>query len=676
MTFAHPGFLWGLMALAIPLIIHLFDFRRTKTIYFSNTRLLRLAHENNRRQRNLLHILVLIARMLFIFFLVMAFAQPFLPATESDRSGKFVAFYLDNSLSLSVPMPDKARAFDHGAVAVQEVVSRYPRDTRFRLLTNDGIAGRSYRTGQQVRDQVAATRIVPTQRNFPDIRSRLADEFQPEIFFISDFQKSSFPDLENLIGADTSVRWSLVPVQPEPARNLYVDSAAFENPYLIRGEQNRLQMWIRNDGEKAAEHITVRLTVGQDLLATASVAIPANATETITFDVPAGDRPQAMRISLQDFPVTYDNEFYLTYMPLRRLRVVVIADGDRGPYVPGVFGNADLFDLVTYDVRRIGYDRLDKADLVVLDGIDTADPALLTFAASRPEVVWLVIPSLSASGIRTVSTLTGLAVQGTAAPAKPKTESIAPPEKSDPFFRNVFDGAQNSPAGGMVQMPVATPSLSWGTDRSAILRFRDGAPFLSRSGNKFVMACPLDAAYTDLGSHALFVPLMYRLAAAARRAEHQPFYRTQARSVELQAEGIEPGATIRLEGPEALVAPQRSAEGKIVLDLSGLSPTPGVYRAVTGSDTIAWLAFNADSRESAMSVITASELGKLEEKYSGVRVLKADDPRVFSQEIKDRYLGTPLWKYAVWLALLFLLTEVLLLRGIPGKGSSAVKQDK
>jgi hypothetical protein len=34
----------------------------------------------------------------------------------------------------------------------------------------------------------------------------------------------------------------------------------------------------------------------------------------------------------------------------------------------------------------------------------------------------------------------------------------------------------------------------------------------------------------------------------------------------------------------------------------------------------------------------------------------------FSNEIKERYLGTALWKYALILALLFLLAEVLLIR--------------
>ena len=35
MNFIQPLFLWGLFAVAIPVIIHLFDFRRTRRVYFS-----------------------------------------------------------------------------------------------------------------------------------------------------------------------------------------------------------------------------------------------------------------------------------------------------------------------------------------------------------------------------------------------------------------------------------------------------------------------------------------------------------------------------------------------------------------------------------------------------------------------------------------------------------------
>ena len=41
MQFLYPTFLWALTALAIPVILHLFYFRRFKKVYFTNVRFLK-----------------------------------------------------------------------------------------------------------------------------------------------------------------------------------------------------------------------------------------------------------------------------------------------------------------------------------------------------------------------------------------------------------------------------------------------------------------------------------------------------------------------------------------------------------------------------------------------------------------------------------------------------------
>ena len=41
MKFAYPEFLYALFAIAIPIVIHLFNFRKFKKIYFSNVEFLK-----------------------------------------------------------------------------------------------------------------------------------------------------------------------------------------------------------------------------------------------------------------------------------------------------------------------------------------------------------------------------------------------------------------------------------------------------------------------------------------------------------------------------------------------------------------------------------------------------------------------------------------------------------
>lgn len=137
MNFTNPLFLYGLFALSIPVIVHLFNFRKAKKVYFSNTQFLKHVKETSSAKRRLKHYLVLVSRLLFVFFLVMAFAQPFLPADEEGFNNNSVTIYLDNSQSMSNHVNGDLSAMDDAIQYVNEIVGLYPRGTQFRLLTND-----------------------------------------------------------------------------------------------------------------------------------------------------------------------------------------------------------------------------------------------------------------------------------------------------------------------------------------------------------------------------------------------------------------------------------------------------------------------------------------------------------------------------------------------------------
>src|ERR1035438_3666616 len=95
MQFLHSNFLFALSALAIPIIIHLFNFRRYKTVYFSNVTFLKELKEETASQSKLKHLLVLACRLLALAFLVFAFAQPYIPNKKNQLSSgrKFVSIY-------------------------------------------------------------------------------------------------------------------------------------------------------------------------------------------------------------------------------------------------------------------------------------------------------------------------------------------------------------------------------------------------------------------------------------------------------------------------------------------------------------------------------------------------------------------------------------------------------
>ncbi len=77
MQFIFPAFLAALAVIAIPVIIHLFYFRRFKRVYFTNVRFLKEVKKTSNR-RKLRNLLVLLMRCLAIAAMVLAFNSPFL----------------------------------------------------------------------------------------------------------------------------------------------------------------------------------------------------------------------------------------------------------------------------------------------------------------------------------------------------------------------------------------------------------------------------------------------------------------------------------------------------------------------------------------------------------------------------------------------------------------------
>src|SRR5687767_13764757 len=103
MRFLYPSFLFALLAIAIPIIIHLFNFRKFKKIYFPNVRFLKEVKLETQSKSRLKHLLVLASRILAITFLVLAFAQPYIPASEKEiiKGEQTISIYIDNSFSMA-----------------------------------------------------------------------------------------------------------------------------------------------------------------------------------------------------------------------------------------------------------------------------------------------------------------------------------------------------------------------------------------------------------------------------------------------------------------------------------------------------------------------------------------------------------------------------------------------
>ena len=146
MQFLSPLFLIGLAAVAIPVMVHLFNFRRYKKVYFSNVELLQQLQTETRKQSRLKQWLVLALRILCIVFIVLAFAQPVIPDGKNKvaaTGNKYVSVYIDNSFSMEATTTHGTK-LDMAKHKAREIAEAHSNTDRFQLITND-IESRHFR---------------------------------------------------------------------------------------------------------------------------------------------------------------------------------------------------------------------------------------------------------------------------------------------------------------------------------------------------------------------------------------------------------------------------------------------------------------------------------------------------------------------------------------------------
>lgn len=654
MSFAYPSFLWALTALSIPIIIHLFNFRKTTRIYFSNTKLLRQVKQETTQKRKLKQYLVLASRLLFLLFLVLAFAQPFIPAAEQLSAGKNKIIYLDNSYSMTLPVEDKFRSFDAAITFVQEITDVFPPDTRYQLITNDFAPySNAYKTRSEILDLLAQLRLSPISRQAAEISSRM-QTYTDEVFWLSDFQKSTWGS--DRFQFDTLRQWHLVPVEATTTSNVYVDSLWLDNPFVVGGEKNTIRVKLQNDGPRRLEGLIVKLTINGVQEATASATLDPNSHGEISFDVSTGmSGLNDGVVSFNDFPGTFDNEFFFTLNFSKPLRVMEIKQNVGPSFIERVFGNKQLFQFKSYPASNVDYNQITLADIVVVNGIDRIDPALGASLASYRHTsgTILFIPGTKPDISSYANTLSMPSLKWN---TNEVMEDLDKPDYNNPLFENIFEEHT-----AQLSMPRAKRQLDWGQDRSAILKFRSGLPFLSQYGHLFILSSPLEKSSTDFYQHALFVPVMYRIAASGRKNESQLYYYLTESLVTVRADSIYGEEPVRLVGQQELIPPQRKDVDKVIMELPKFSMNAGFYYAVFKKDTLDQVAFNLTRDESKLDRFTVAELT---ERFGNnkVSVFTSASASSLGADIRERYLGTPLWKQALILSLLFLLAEVLLIR--------------
>ncbi|WP_224995139.1 BatA domain-containing protein [Cesiribacter sp. SM1] len=663
MNLLAPGFLYALAALAIPVIIHLFQFRKVRRVYFSNTRFLEQVKQVSQTKRRLKHLLVLLCRLGFLLFLILTFARPYIPGPHQAEA-RLVDIYLDNSYSMTNDVEEGLTAFEAAIRYANGILTNYPKGTKFRLLTNGFESSEQYYySAEIISDKLTELQLAGRSRNLEEVlerlsvRSNVEEQSQRDVFLISDMQRSSWPQNLNGLAADSTNRYFLVPLQYEQHRNLYVDSVYLDKPYYLPNIQNTLQVRVTNTGTSTAD-VPLKLTVNGRQIATSTVTVPANGKELVSFPLNFSiDKLNRAKLELVDYPINFDNEFYFVLRKGDPVNILELTQDNASTPVSRVFADSSLFRLRSREAGNFNFSELGWADLVVVNSLEQPSSSILTalqeYTAAGGTLVY--IPHPQAAGGTADRITERVAVQPVQAES---TVRLAPPNVDNPFFEGIFE--ENN---ARFTTPQARPVISWAGRANNILMLQTGSPFAGEIGNVWLFASPLTDDYTNFHRHALFVPVMYKIAFESKSVTNPLYFNTQESVFNVQVGEQTQNRVYRLEREEAEIIPAQQYNNRsLLLDVPAYTLQPGFY-SLTAEDSVEQLlAFNHAEEESIPEQVGIEVLNASAEELPHVEVLNDAVSAGEGNEMQANFGAVMLWKWTLLLALLFLLCEVLLIR--------------
>lgn len=690
MKFLFPSILWALGALAIPLIVHLFNFRRTKKVFFTNVAFLQKVETETSSFRRLKQWLIMAARMLALACLVMAFAQPFLPAANNNSNSVagINSIYLDNSLSMQ-NTTDSKRYIDLAVIKLEGLLEQLKNSPNMQLLTND-FGGEDYmlKNGSGLKDQLTSLEFGNTPRSLSSVYKRqnnLAKKQESEgannFFWISDFQKSTVGSLKDIAFDSTNTVY-MVPVIGAVNQNVFVDSVWLQTPFIREMQNNKLQVAFRNSGNKDVVNLPVRLQIDAAQSSGSSVSIPAGGTATASFNFAVQDKGlHRAEISFDDQPLTFDNSYFFTITASPAIKILHLFD-DRSEmdYVGKLYKNDSLFAFQAFNINNVDVARMVDFDLVIFEGIRNYRSNLINAAkdlVSKGGSI-SIIPTQQADSLSTATFLSSFGIRLSKI-NRSKTDiasqrKINYPDVRNPFFSDVFEQI-NIP--NNVELPAMQAVLNWEGIGETLLNFSNDQRFVSQTrsgrGNVYLFSSPLSKGFGNFAEHAFFVPTFIKIASNSLKSTALA-YKLSDETIVIELPEAKKNATYKLvnDGNEILPI-QRVVDNKLFLTLPSNADLPenseivaGYYDLVLDGKTLETIALNHDPKESKMEFYTPEELKVAFADNANVKVFDGLLESDFVKEFTDQNIGKSLWAYFLIGALLFLLAEMLLVRFMKG----------
>ena len=703
-NFLNPLALLGLLAAALPLIIHFLSRWRTQRLDFSSLLLLREVQSRNVRRLRTRQWLLLILRTLIVALLALAPARPavrgLLGTGPQDHLATSAVLVRDVSASTRY-VGEKGRLADELAAAAASLTGWMNPSDRYRSL----VADRNFREvtagwispGEQAAGVPAAAQM---EAGFgatdlgPAIEAaaRLAAEegrFEArEVYIFTDRQRGLI-DADSLKLPDNPVvSYYIVSPETEPRRNVAIRSVGLPGELVRPGAPVKLTAGVASFGGTEAAQVFPRVYLDGRLVGQGEAVVqPGDSLATVVELPPLEPGIHELAVEIDADGLAADNRRTLALVVPERTRVTLVeASRPRTDYLGTALevlaaGPASAISLERSPQLPVSTGEIARSKVYILHGTSFGRNRLTAFLgeASRSGAGILVIPSAEEGGepareFNAALARLGLSVElgpptsfgsgGYDTPAGPLEGAAASAARFGGLFEAmaglerlrlfVLRGLPPVPGGSAESTQAAIPAAADVTTKGGMTLFR-----LVRSGGARLIVSATDlgsSTETELPGTPLFLPLLHSLVSIL--AETGPVLRRDLQAgdpAEIYFEETPAGVEIRIQDPDGKIyqLPPEST-GRIVFNQT---ERPGAYRIYLDQRPAGAFSVGIDPAESDLRPETEETLRK---QFGGANLFFVNGEGELAEKVFRARGGVEIWPGLLIAALVLLGLEQVL----------------
>ncbi len=666
MIFLQPWVLWFLLFLIVPIIVHLFNFQRPKKLLFSNIQFIKEVDKVVTQRIKLKQWLLLIARLLALASIILAFASPVIKnnnPTAGISGQKSVIILIDNSLSMSA---SKAKFL------AREIIKSYDATDEFQIQTT----GKLRLSAGFIRKSEALERIQEIDYHQNQFSYKKFVEILPflfqnssspsrSIYVLSDFQKSTF------LSEITEKKWSedykvyFVPLSNQTYKNVFISEIQPENPILEIGKPLTLKVKIQNLSDEKISKLSIQTEVNGKIVSIASESLEPNEIKTtlITYTTQEVGWQRA-KVFIEDYPIQFDNARYFCYYVAEKHPILLVKDTENSVYLEKFLQEvATNFQLKIVNSYELSNEDLNQYEILILMGLKelSTGNANRIYEWTQKGGGMLFFPT-DEMNINDFQNLYNLMKIGTWKIPQILTTKIMMenPDIEMPFFKDIFLPNKKN---AELESPNFQRIFEFLPNKESlhqiILKLKNQMPIALQtrvgSGLVFTFTFFPNLKWSDIVTHSIFAPLVYKSLWLTSNAQkwflQMPIGESEIFKIPTISKKL-----VKLKKEQKEWIPEQFLQaGVLSLNFNNLDLEPGNYALMQGDSIYAYIGFNLPVSESDLTPVPLDFLNQ------NGQILDTNT-NILIQSIQQSEAGIPLWKYFVVFCLLMLMAELLILK--------------